>query len=179
MKTLEQIHEGNLETEGEWQSIFEAEEKDFVTPIFEKHEANLDARIRAALNESDSSFGVVKERYQEQDLSTVAEDIWTALHEIDDSPVGQLIHGAVFGVTEQAVEIFSVIYDKVAERFGETLTTTINDQKSFDRLVDPIINAVQDDLDQGIFDAYWHHEFSEHTEQQPPPEYYAQYEPES
>ena len=177
MKTIEQIHEGTLETDGEWQPIFESEEKDFVTPILEKHAAKLSARIQEALNETDTSFAEMKERYQEQDWTEVAEDIWEALNEIDDSPVGQLIHGAVYGVTEQAIEIFSAIYDKVAERFGETLTTTINDQQSFDRLVDPIIKEVQSNLDEGLFDAYWRESAGDPTEQQPPRQYYEKHEP--
>lgn len=180
MKTIEHIYDSTLETNGEWQPFTEPEYKDEVTPIIEKHAANLDARIREALAETNASFSEVKERYQEQDWSNVSEEIWAALNEIDDSPVGQLVHGVVYGINEKVVELLSIIYDKAAERFGETLTTTINDQAAYDRLLDPLIKEAYADLYEAFFEAYDEHGWTEHdpTEQQPPREYYEQYEPE-
>ena len=180
MKTIEHVYESTIEMNGDWQPFTNPEYKDQVTPILEKHAAQLDERIQEALEETNTSFTEVKERYQEQDWSEVANDIWEALNEIDNSPVAQLINNAAYGINEKTVEVMSAIYDKVAERFGETLTTTINEPEAFEKLVDPLIKEAYADLYEEFFEAYdaeMYRDFDP-TEQKPPREYYEQHEPE-
>jgi hypothetical protein len=154
MKTIEQIHAGKWEKAEPSSADIDAELKDVVEPILKEHAARLDEKIRDAMEHSTTGFLDKKEVYERLDLSEVANDIWEALNEIDDSPIAQIIHGAVFGVTDRVMEVGAAIYSLIEERLGETLTTTINDNDAFSRLVDPMIKAAQAEYYEELFNHY-------------------------
>lgn len=154
MKTIEQIHAGNWEKTDPSNADIDAELKDVVEPILKEHAARLDEKIRDAMEQSTTGFLDKKDVYERVDLSEVANDIWEALNEIDDSPIAQIIHGAVFGVTDRVMEVGAAIYSLVEERLGETLTTTINDNDALSRLVDPMIKAAQSEYYEELFNHY-------------------------
>lgn len=154
MKTIEQIHAGEWEKADPTQADVEAELKDIVEPIIKEHAARLDAKIREAMEQSTTGFLDKKEVHEPEDFSEVANDIWAALHEIDDSPIAQIIHGAIYGVTDKSVELGAAIYALLEERFGETLTTTINDADAYSRFVDPMIKEAQAELYEELFNVY-------------------------
>ena len=123
-----------------------------VTEMLESYAETVEAHIHKALAESNTGFAEVKERFSEQDFSEIGTEIYDALMEIDDTPIAQIVNGAVYGVTQQSVEIFSAIYDRVAERFGETLTTTINDTAAFNHMVESVLKDIQLDADHDVFE---------------------------
>jgi len=137
------------------QPFFDAEHKDFFVSQLRSYAEDADALITEALEAGKTSFTEVKERYQEQDWNQTAEDIYEALNEIDDSPLAKLIHGAAYGVSDQAIKIASVVFDKVAERFGETLTTTINDPQTVERLVGSFAKEIQSDIKNDTLNPNW------------------------
>lgn len=154
MKTIEQIHAGKWEKAEPSSADIDAELKDVVEPILKEHAARLDEKIRDAMEQSTTGFLDKKEVYERVDWSEVANDIWTELDKIDNSPIAQIIHGAIYGVTDQAVELGAAIYSLIEERLGETLTTTINDNDAYSRLVDPMIKAAQAEYYEELFNHY-------------------------
>lgn len=131
------------------------EHKDFFTAQLQSYAEDIGAIIRDSLEVSNTSFSEAKERYQQQDWSEVANDIYEALNEIDDSPLAKLIHGVTYGITDQAIKIASVVVDKVAERFGETLTTTINDSDTIKRLSDNLAKEIHSDIKKDTLNPNW------------------------
>ncbi len=154
MKTIEQIHTGKWEKADPSKANYEAELKDIVEPILEEHAAKLDAKIGEAMEQSTTGIWDKKEVYERVDWSEVANDIWTELDKIDNSPIAQIIHGAIYGVTDKAVELGAAIYSLIEERFGETLTTTINDTEAYSRLVEPMIKSAQAEYYEELFNHY-------------------------
>jgi len=144
-------------------SLFQQQMKDTITPTLAEHAERFEARIQEALEQSDKGFFEAKERYQQADFSEVANDIWKALDSIDDSPIAQIIHGAVYGVSDQAVEIFSAMYEVFEKRLGETLTTTVNDLNEFNTMIDGVVSEIQRDLDNGTFSQSWQQEMPQDT----------------
>ncbi len=144
-------------------SIFQQRQKDAITPTLQEHAERFEARIQEALEQSENGLFEAKERYQQADFSEVANEIWEALNTIDDSPIGQIINGAIYGVTDQAVEIFSAMYEVFEKRFGETLTTTINDLDGYNKVVDAIVSDIQNDLDNGTFSQSWQRDMPQDT----------------
>lgn len=154
MKTIEQIHAGEWKKTDPTQADVETELKDIVEPIVKEHAARLDAKIRKAMEQSTTGFLDKKEVYEPEDFSEVPYKIWKALDEIDHSPIAQIIHGAIYGVTDQAVELGAAIYALLEEHFGETLTTTINDTDAYSRLIDPMIKEAKAELYEELFNIY-------------------------
>ena len=139
-------------------STFQQQQKDAVTPTLQEHAERFDARIQEALEQSENGFFDAKERYQQTDFSEIANEIWKELNAMDDSPIGRIINGAIYGVTDQAVEIFSAMYEVFEKRLGETLTTTINNLDGYNKVVDSIVSEIQNDLDNGTFNPEWQRE---------------------
>ncbi|MDY6918621.1 MAG: hypothetical protein SV765_00235 [Pseudomonadota bacterium] len=139
-------------------STFQQQQKDAITPTLAEHAERFEARIQEVLGQSQNGILEAKERYEPVDFSEVANDIWEALNNIDDSPIAKIIHGAVYGVSEKAVEIFSTMYEVFEKRLGETLTTTVNDLDGFNSLIDGVVSEIQRDLDNGTFSQSWQQE---------------------
>lgn len=144
-------------------STFQQQQKDAITPTLAEHAERFEARIQEALEQSQNGILEAKERYEPVDFSEVANDIWKALDAIDDSPIAKIIHGAVYGVSDKAVEIFSAMYEVFEKRFGETLTTAINDLEGYNKIVDSIASEIQNDLDNGTFSQSWQQEMPKDT----------------
>ena len=107
----------------------------------------LDNRIQEALEATHTSVHATNPDYQPIDTSAIAENVWEALNEMDDSPIGQIINGAIYGATKTASQIVDTTYNALASRYGEKLTTTINDVDSYNKLVDPIVEQLQTEIE--------------------------------
>ena len=139
-------------------STFQQQQKDAVTPTLQEHAESFDALIHEAFEQSNNGLFEAKERYKQADFSEVANEIWKELNAMDDSPIGRIINGAIYGATDQAVEIFSAMYEVFEKRLGETLTTTINNLEGYNKVVDSIVSDIQNDLDNGTFNPEWQRE---------------------
>lgn len=144
-------------------STFQQQQKDAITPTLAEHAERFEARIQEALEQSQNGILEAKERYEPVDFSEVANEIWEALNTMDDSPIGKIINDAIYGVTDRAVEIFSAMYEVFEKRFGETLTTAINDLEGYNKIVDSIVSEIQNDLDNGTFSQSWQQEIPKDT----------------
>ncbi len=117
-----------------------------IKTLIEDVTEKLDQRIQDALEANQTSISEVNPDYHAMDVSAVAEEVWEALNEMDNSIAGQLINGAIYGVIETSAQIVGATYDALASRYGEKLTTTINDTDSYIELVEPIVKEVQNEL---------------------------------
>lgn len=132
-------------------SIFQEQQKETVLNVLEEYATKLNSKITDAMEQSTTSFLDRKELHAPIDFSEVANDIWEALNEIDDSPVARIMHGVAYGISEKAVQITEAVYQVMAERIGETLTTTVNDLESYIELIETLAKQVQQDLNENRF----------------------------
>ncbi len=132
-------------------SLFQEQQKETVLNVLEEYSVNINTKVTEAMKQSTTDFLAKKELHEPIDFSEVANDIWEALNEIDDSPVAQIMHGVAYGISEKAVQISEAVYKVMAERIGETLTTTVNDLESYIELIEPLAKQVQQDINENKF----------------------------
>ncbi|MFL0809105.1 MAG: hypothetical protein K6L76_01700 [Agarilytica sp.] len=138
-------------------SLFQQQQKETVTNVLEDYAIKLEAEVTKAMEQSTTGFLDKKELHEPIDFSEVANDIWKALDEIDNSPVAQIMHGVAYGISETAVQITEAVYQVMAERIGETLTTSVNDLESYIELIEPLAKQVQQDLNENKFHSELQH----------------------
>jgi len=118
-----------------------------VKALIEDYTDQLDNRIQEVLEATHTSINDSNPDYQSVDVSGVANEVWKALDQMDDSPIGQIMNGVIYGATETATQIVGAAYDALASRYGEKLTTTINDADSYSQLVSPIVEQLQAEIE--------------------------------
>ena len=114
--------------------------------LIEEAVQTLDNHIQDAMQDAHTGFNEVNTDYEPIDLSHVSDEVWETLNQLDDSPFAQLMNGVVYATVEIATQIVEAAYDELASRYGEKLTTTINDTASYQQVIDDAAKQLQEHI---------------------------------